>query len=248
MPKQSGLGANFYVDQYDVSGDINSVGTISAPLATFDVTDITQKAPERIPGLMDGNLAWTALWNSDPDHFIEVLRDIKRTDVQVSYFQEPELGAPAFSLIGKKVSFDPTRAADGDLKVACSATSNGFGAEWGRQLTDGIVVDTADFDTDGLDTASSAAFGAQLYVHVFSLTGSDATISLEHSSDNGVGDAWAAVDTGSADLAITDVGAWRSQTGRTATVKRWVRISVVGTFTGISLAAHVVKNRALENF
>lgn len=243
MPKESGIGDNFYAGQYNISGDINSLGTISAPLATLDVTDITQAAPERIPGLADGNIGFTALWNSDPDRAIQVLKQINRDNIMFSYYHKPAVGNPAASMIAKKLSFDPARGADGDLKVSVTSQANGFGLEWGRQLTAGAVTVTGTTNGTGIDTQALAAFGAQLYFHVFALTGTNASIAIQHSNDDGVGDAYADIDTNSAGVTVTGVGTSRTQTGRTANVKRWVRLRITGTFTSLTIAAMVVKNQ-----
>lgn len=248
MPKESGIGDNFYADQYNISGDINSLGTINAPLATLDVTDITQAAPERITGLADGNIAFTALWNGDAGHIVPVFKNLNRGDVQFSYFHRQLVGNPAASMVAKRISFDPTRGADGDLKIGVTSQANGYGLEWGRQLTSGVQTFTGTANGTSIDTTALAAFGGQLYLHVFAFTGTSAVVSIQHSNDDGVGDAYAAVDTDSAAYTVTAVGSHRSQTGRTANVKRYVRIRAAGTFTNLVIAANFVKNQSLVNF
>src|SRR6266496_2221154 len=59
MPKQTGLGDNFYVGGYDLSGDVASVDQISAPMTPIDVTSLTFKAPQRLGGRRDGNISFT---------------------------------------------------------------------------------------------------------------------------------------------------------------------------------------------
>lgn len=62
MAKSSGLGDNFYIGGYDLSGDIGSVDQISTPVATFDVTAIKDIAAERIYGRRDGQLSFTSFF------------------------------------------------------------------------------------------------------------------------------------------------------------------------------------------
>ncbi len=50
MGKQSGLGDNFYIDGYDVSGDISTLDGASQPLALLDYTGVDKFAHERVPG------------------------------------------------------------------------------------------------------------------------------------------------------------------------------------------------------
>lgn len=62
MAKSSGLGDNFYVGGYDLSGDVGSVDQIGSPRGTFDVTGINKFANERIYGRKDGMLSFTSFF------------------------------------------------------------------------------------------------------------------------------------------------------------------------------------------
>lgn len=54
--KTSGLGDNFYVGGFDLSGDVNSISKISSPLATLDFTTIKYSANVRQGGLRAGEI------------------------------------------------------------------------------------------------------------------------------------------------------------------------------------------------
>jgi hypothetical protein len=62
MAKTSGLGDNFYVGGYDISGDVGSIDQISTPTATFDVTSIKDYANERIFGRRDADVQFTSFF------------------------------------------------------------------------------------------------------------------------------------------------------------------------------------------
>jgi hypothetical protein len=62
MAKASGIGDNFYVGGYDLSGDVASVDMISTPLAPLDVTPINKSANARIFGLRDGDMQFTSFF------------------------------------------------------------------------------------------------------------------------------------------------------------------------------------------
>lgn len=64
MAKQSGLGDNFYIAGFDLSGDISSIDKVSGGPAYLDVTPINKFANVRIPGLRDGSLSFTTFWES----------------------------------------------------------------------------------------------------------------------------------------------------------------------------------------
>jgi hypothetical protein len=61
--KQSGLGDNFYVGGYDLSGDVASVDTISGARDVIDTTAIKQLANSRLYGLKNGNWSFTSFFD-----------------------------------------------------------------------------------------------------------------------------------------------------------------------------------------
>jgi hypothetical protein len=63
VAKQSGIGDNFYIGGYDLSGDVSVVDQVSGGVALITVTGIKSYAAERIGGLRDGNLQFTTFFN-----------------------------------------------------------------------------------------------------------------------------------------------------------------------------------------
>src|SRR5205823_4182659 len=200
---------------------------------------------ERIGGLRDGRIEMTTFFNhvqaGTGTH--EKLSALPRTDVILTYCRGTLLGNPAASLVGKQVNYDPTRGNDGMLTFAVSAQANGFGIEWGQQLTAGVRTDSAATNGTGIDTTASASFGAQAYLQVFSpFTGTDATVKIQDSADN-------VSFTDVAGMAFTQITsaptAQRIATSNTATIRRYVRAVTVttGGFTALSFAVNFVKNQ-----
>ena len=60
--KMSGLGDNFYIGGYDLSGDVSALTQISGGPAALDVTGIKQSANSRIGGLRDGDMQFTTFF------------------------------------------------------------------------------------------------------------------------------------------------------------------------------------------
>jgi len=239
MTKSSGLGDNFYVGGYDVSGDINSLGKISGTLATLTVTGIDKSAMERLGGKRDGSVQFVSYWNPTGVH--PVLSALPTTDVQASYRRSTVLGAPAAEIVAKQVNYDPTRANDGAYTFACTLDANGYGLEWGQQLTAGLRTDTAATNGASIDTGGSLAFGAQAYLQVTAFTGTDVTVKIQDSADN-------SSFTDVAGLTFTQTtaapGTQRIATGNTATIRRYLRAVTVtsGGLTSVTFAVTVVKN------
>lgn len=241
--KSSGLGDNLYIAGFNASGDIQALGNIGGGPALFNFTGIDKSAYERQGGLRSGQIEMTTFFNSvavtGATH--EKLSALPRTDVILSYCRGTTLGDPAASLVGKQANYDPTRSDDGMLTFGVSAQSNGYGIEWGRQLTAGLRMDTAATNGTAIDTAASASFGGQAYLHVTAFTGTDVTVKIQDSADNV---SFADV----ASFAFTQVTAApaseRIALVNTATIRRYVRASTVttGGFSSVTFAVNVIKN------
>ncbi|WP_027933738.1 hypothetical protein [Amycolatopsis thermoflava] len=256
MGKQSGLGDNLYVSGYDVSGDVGQVGNIAGPLATLDVTGIDKEANERIGGLRDGAIEFTAFWNPERatdnpgvtrDRAHAVLSSLPTADRHVMYCRGTQLGSQAACLVSKQINYDPSRGDDGSFTLAVSAQANGFGLEWCTQLTPGKRTDTAATNGPAVDLVAPTAFGLQAYLQVFAFTGTSATIKLQESSDNGAADAWTDVVDGSF-AAVAGITEQRIQTARDQTVERYLRVVTAGTFTQLVFAVGVAKNDVEVSF
>jgi hypothetical protein len=244
MTKKSGLGDNWYVDAFDLSGDVGAVNRISGGPQLLEVTAINKNAYERIGGLRIGGMEYANFFNPSAGQAHAALKTLPTTDSIASYFRGTNQGDPAASCIGKRIDYAWERGADGSLSGANNAESNGFGLEWGEQLTSGRDVLAVAGSGTGLDYGAGVGttnFGLQSYMHVFAFTGTSATVNIQSSTDNGSGDAYATI-TGGSFAAVSAVGSQRIQTGRTAAVERWLRYNVTGTFSNFDFALVVVRN------
>lgn len=246
MAKQSGLGDNFYLSGYDVSGDIGSISTSGGP-ALLDVTGIDKSAYERIGGLRTGSMSWQAWFNPASNQAHARMKTLPTTDVHCAYFRGTTLGNPAACMVAKQINYDGTRGADGAFTFAVEAQSNGFGLEWGRSLTAGVRTDTGATNGSSIDTTASASFGAQAYLQAMAFTGTDVTVKIQDSADNV---SFADV-TG---LSFTQLTAGRTAeriaTASGATIRRYLRAVTVttGGFSSLAFAVVVVKNDTAVSF
>ena len=240
MAKQSGLGDNFYLHGYDISGDIGSISVSGGP-AALEVTGIDKSAYERIGGLRTGGMNWSAFFNPTDDRAHDRLENLPTTDVIATYFRGTTLGNPAACQVSKQINYDGNRGDDGAFTFQVDAQSNGFGVEWGRSLTAGVRTDTAATNGSSIDTAASASFGAQAYLQAFGMSGTDVTVKIQDSADNS---SFADVSG----LAFTQLTAGRSAeriaTANNATIRRYLRAVTVttGGFSSLAFAVVIVKN------
>lgn len=239
MAKESGLGAQLYLDQYDLSNDTNSVGRISKSISLLDFTGIDKSAAERKAGQLDGGIDVVTYFNPTNAH--AAYSPLPRTDRLISYWHRATIGTPVASMIGKQVGYDPSRGADGTLTATVNALSNDYWVDWGYGLTDGKRTDTTATNGTGVDYGASYAYGLQAYLHVFAFTGTDVTITIEESSDNGSSDTFASV-TGGAFSTVTGTTKERIQTARDQTIERYLRVVTTGTFTSVTFAVSVTVN------
>lgn len=246
MAKQSGLGDAFWLDGYDLSGDVGSLGRIGGGLSgTQDMTGINKYGMERAGLARDGALEWSAFFNPAVGAAHEVLSALPLTNRIATYGRGTLLGSPAACLVGKQINYDPSRAADGSLTISVQALANGFGLEWGRQLTAGVRTDTGATNGSSVDFgAGSTTFGLQAWLHVTAFTGTDATIKLQQSSDDGAGDPWADVTGGGFTQITAGPTSERIETARNQTVERYLRVATVttGGFTSLSFVVVVARN------
>jgi hypothetical protein len=191
---------------------------------------------------LDGNLDVTSWFNKATSQQHLTFRGLPTADVIGTYCRGTVLGNPAASINGKQVNYDGTRATDGSLTFVVNAVSNGYGLEWGKQLTAGKRTDGSATNGTSVDFGvGSTTFGLQAYVHVFAFTGTSVTIKLQESSDNAVGDAFADV-TGGAFTAATGVTSQRIQTSRTQTIERYLRVVTTGAFSNAIFSVMVNRN------
>jgi len=247
--KQSGLGDNLYVAGFDLSGDIGSLDAISGSQAVIDVTGIDKSAPERLGGKRDGMLSYSAFFNDAAGQEHPRLSLLPTTDQIATYCRGTALAGSAACINAKQLNYDGSRGNDGAFAFKVTAQANGFGLEWGVQLTAGKRTDGGATNGTGVDlgAAWAAAFGLQAYLHVFAFTGTSVTVKIQHSNDNGGGDPYADI-AGAAFTAATGVTSQRIATAGNVTVKRWLRAVTTGTFSNAVFSVVAVPNATATVF
>ena len=246
------MGDALFVDGFDLSGDVGSLSQISGPMGTEDFTPISASAIARLGLLHDGLLDFIAFWNHtnlvttgilDSEH--DVLKGRPETDRTVSYYRSTVLGAPACSMISKQITYDGTRNQDGSLTFGVNTVANGFGLEWGNNLTAGKRTEAAAGNGLSVDLGAvpiSYSFGWAVYLHVFAFTGTSVTVKVQDSADNAT---WADV-TGAVFTAATGRTAQRiTGASTTATVRRYLRVVSTGTYSNAVYAVNFIRYEAV---
>ena len=244
MTKTSGLGQNFYIGGFDLSGNVSAISAARGSWSTLDVTSINESAVERLQALRDGEISFNTWFDvaAGREHF--ALKTLPLTDVGVMYVTDvPALDAQAACLWAKQIDYNWARAQDGSLAGTVQTLANGYGLEWCEMLTAGIRVDTTGTAGAYIDFGSvSSAYGACAYLQVFSVTGTSVTVVVEDSASAGSG--YSAI-TGLSFSAVTPGGAPTTQhlqTATGATIRRYVRATTSGTFSNAQFAVGFVRH------
>lgn len=244
MAKQTGLGDHFSVGGYDISGDIGSIQQISSPMTPLEVTDITLSAPQRLGGLRSGGMQFNAWFNKATSRAHPVLSALPRTDTIALYGRGASIGSPGAACQCLQIDYNPTRAQDGALSFATTVQSDGYGLEWGDQLTAWMRTDTSATNGTSLDGSAATTFGAQFYLACNSVAGTSVTVKIQDSADNS---SWA--DLSGASFTAVLAGAVSAQRiAVTGTVRRYLRAVSSGTFSSATFAVLAVRNQTTVSF
>jgi len=246
MAKQGGMGDRFYVDEFNLSGDIGSLSNVHGGPAPGIVTDITQSAESRIGLLRDGGLGFVAWFNPSTTAGAEgshaILKTRPTADRICTYLIGTAVGNPAASIVSKQINYDGTRGQDASYTHAVDVQGNGFGLEWGIQATAGSQSATVAGSNASIDNGAATAFGASVYVHLTSFTGTDIFIGWNHSTDDGGGDPFATLDGGSLEAGFSAVGKQRLTTSTvTTSIKRYTKMYFTGTFSQATFVVNFVR-------
>lgn len=242
MAKSSGIGQRLYIGGYDVSGDTGQINSIGSPINLLNVTGVDKAAFERIYGLRDGQISFTAFFNPATDAAHDALSPLPTADVLVLYLTGTTRGDPCAALTAKQIGYDGTRGADGSLTFLVDAQGTaGLFLEWGRLLvaktTHGSATDeTGILAEGGAQTTAGAVGFLQHFGAADPIPTGTIEYDIEDSSDstNGVDGAWANL------LAFSNVATpWAEIAERVAvdgTVEKWVRASTNGAFSNADFA------------
>lgn len=242
MAKQGGMSDALYVSGYDLSGQVTAVDNIGGGPDPRECTSIVKSGMERIGGRRSGTISCTSWFDPASGAAHDRLSNLPTTDQLVSYRRGTVLGSPSADMLAKQVGYEGSRSEDGDLTFEVEALSSaGFPLEWGRQLTAGKRTDGSAVNGTGVDFVASSAFGLSAYLHVFAFTGTSATVKIQESSDNGVGDAYVDV-VGGGFTAVAGVTFQRIQTANNLAVERWLRTVTTGVFTNLVFAVSVCRH------
>jgi hypothetical protein len=240
MAKQSGLGDALYAAGVDLSGDTSALRNMSGGPSPHVVTGINKSAFERLGGHIDGTIEVVSHWNPTGAHV--TWSALPTTDVQAVYLRGTTIGGAAAGIVAKQANYDWQRRQDGAVFANIKLDANGYGIEWGVNLTAGIRTDSGATNGTAVDLGAAASFGMRAYLQVIAFTGTDATVTIQDSTDGSTG--WGAIGSGAFTQVTTAPTVERIETGATENVKRYIRAttSTTGGFSDLQFVVMAVQN------
>jgi len=229
MAKKSGLGQEFYIHGYDLSGDVGSLDGVGAPRGTLDITAINKSAVERLNGRSDATLSFNTWFNDATEQEHAALKGLPTTDRVVLWAMGGSTGDAACAFPAKQLDYDGSRGTDGSLAFTVNCVADGVAADWCELLTDGQVTHGSAGSNTSRDDGAATSAGLVAYLEIVDADSGTPTVTIQQSSDNGSSDAWATV------LSFSAVGYASAPTAERVTVsgavERYLRVTTTGTFS-----------------
>ena len=241
MAKGTGLAQNFYLHGLNLSGDVGAIDKAASPRAVLDVTAIDKSAVERVLARIDGLLEFSVYFNDASEQEHASLKGMPTTDVLVVYANRETIGAVAGLLRAKQVNYDWARGQDMSLVGKVQCVADGVPLEWGEMLTAGPDLIASSGSQASKDDAASTSYGLMAILHIFDIGSGTPTVVIEDSPNNST---WATLVSFAAVAAGSDPTAERVVVN--GTVDRYLRITVTGTFTNLSLAIAYRRGTAFD--
>lgn len=240
----------FYMDGYDLSGDVSEIGPLSVDFDTEEVAGMNWEIKGSLLGQATVSIGdLNGIFNGDTAGLHEFASANSERDCIIPIGSEavPAAGDPVFC---GKFHQKNYMAVPGNVMVTATAS---FGPQspgaleydkaWGVLLKAAGNV-TAENTASGIDNAAETTAGGYMAYQLFSKTGAlgTITISVEDSDDDGDTDAYAELATSGA-IAVGSVPtSGIVQLATTATVKRYLRWQVAfSTATGANFALAFVR-------
>ena len=167
------------------------------------------------------------------------LAGLTGNDQVCTYMRGSAIGNPAACMVSKQTDYNPTRDNSANLTVKVDWQANAYGLEWGQQLTQGLRADITGTTGPVFDGGAGTAYGAQAYLQLVELVGTNVDVEIDHCTTSG-GTYASLIDFGSQ----TAIGGWRAVVSNTTTVNRYLQVTTTGTFTLATFAVVFVRNMA----
>lgn len=228
MAKKSGLGQNFFAHGYDISGDVGAVNNLTISRAELLSTGIDKTAVERLAGIGDGSVDFTAFFNDAAGQEHVALKGMPSTVVMWTWL----VGGVASSAVGfsgsvQQMNYAATRGRDGSMELGATGMAReGYPPfEDHVSVTAGKVTHASAASSASIDGTAGTTRGGIGLLQFFSRASGTPTFLIEHSTNDST---WATLLTFTNTGGASPFGERKTVTGA---VNRYLRFTTTGTFT-----------------
>lgn len=156
MVKKSGLSQQFFIDGFDLSGDIGSIGALAFRMSPLEVPVLNQPGMVRIGGLKDGELSFNAWFNDALERSHDAVKGFPTVDSIVLAVFGGAVGDAAVGLVSKRTDYQQVRGSDGSLELTITCLATG-----GISLEDMVMLSAGKITHASATTGASKDDGTQ---------------------------------------------------------------------------------------
>jgi len=245
MAKKGGLGQQFYIHGFDLSGDVGSLSGVGSPRSLLDITTIDKSAVERLNGKSDATMSFNTFFNDAAAQEHAALSTLLTTDRIVLWGFSGSTGDVACAFPAKQMNYNGSRGTDGSLTYSVDAAADGVASDWCDLLTDGKVTHSSAGSNTSRDDGAATSAGMVAYLQIVTAASGTPTVSIQESSDNGSSDAWTnCMVFSSVGYASTPTAERSTMSG---TVKRYLRVTTTGTFSNAQIVVATRRGTAQDD-
>lgn len=232
MVFKHGKASKVLVAEHDLSADMTQYNW-GKSRQTVDTTTFGNDDRIFLSGVGEGRFSAQGVWNNELSDEQIVAIDGTRVVISASPQTFAAIGDRVHMVQGYLENYQPRSAQNDAVRF-----SSGFMASAGAYL--GVCLHELDAETGAanftsVDQTAQSTNGAKAFLHVTAFTGTDATITVEDSSD---------------DQTFASLGAFTQVTDVTSegidisgTVEQYVRVALTGTFSSITFAVSFHRHR-----
>ena len=237
MAKKAGLAQQFFVQGYDLSGDVSAINNASSPRGVLEITGINSSAVERIMPRTDGAMNYNTWFNDGALAEHVILKSLPATDSLVLWALGGSRGDAAAMLVSKQLDYSFSRGADGSLATTIDSQGNGQPLEWGVMLTAGKITHssaTASGSGTSYDQGAATSSGAVGMLHIMDIDSGSPSIVIQDSANNS---SFASI------IGFSTVADGAEPTAErvsmTGNVRRYISVVSTGTFSNCDFAVAI---------
>jgi len=232
VAKKNGLAQEFFIEGYELSGDVGSLQDVSSPHEVLEVPVINKSGMVRVAGRSDGAISFNSWFDDASELAFDATKGLPTADSVILYALGGAVNDAAAFLTAKRVEYGWVEGADGSLELSITARSAiGIPLEWGVMLSAGKITHSSASSSASRDDGASSSKGAIAVVEIVDTDSGTPTIVIEDSPNDS---SWSTLISFTAVASGSEPKAERKTV--TGTINRYLRITTTGTFSNCDFA------------